>query len=140
MAIVLEDHVEKREKDLKAYDDIVDWKRYMKDKPENIIILSNFQLKKVRVVLRAWLDINEMVDETIKKAQAVCGRRWYVVDSIMEALLFPTVNLIENAYPPKLMIEQVEHRRDEAREKIQGLNHIMIEDVDRSLNQTIVGY
>ena len=49
----------------------------------------------------------------------------------MEALFFPTLNLIENACPPKLMIEQVECGRDDAREKIQGLNHITIEGVDR---------
>ena len=77
-----------------------------------------------------------MVDETIKMAQAVCGR-WYVVDSIMEALLFPTVNLIENACPPKLMIKQVERWRDEASEKIQGLNHITIEDVDGLIRQLL---
>ena len=59
-----------------------------------------------------------MVKETIKKEQAMCGRRWYDVDNIMEALLFPTINLVENACPPKLMIEQVEWRRDEESEKI----------------------
>ena len=78
-----------------------------------------------------------MVDETIKKAQAMCGRIRYVVDSIMEDLFFPTVNFIENACPPKLMIDQVERRRDEASEKIQGLNHITIEDVDRLIRQSL---
>ena len=48
MSVVLEEQVEKREKASKAYDDILDWQRYMKDKPENIIILSSFQLKKVK--------------------------------------------------------------------------------------------
>ena len=105
MVVVLEDRVEKREKASKDYDDILDWKRYMKDKPKNIIILSSFQLNKFRTVLRSWLYINETVEETIKKAQAMCGRRWYVVGSIMETLLFPTIDLIENACPPKLMIE-----------------------------------
>ena len=68
MVVVHEDHVEKREKDLKDLDEIVDWQRYRKDKPENIIILSSFQLKKFRAILRALLDLNEMVEETIKKA------------------------------------------------------------------------
>ena len=35
------------------------------------------------------------------------------------------------------MIKQVEHRRDEAREKIQGLNHITIQDVDESIRQPL---
>ena len=109
----------------------------MKDKLENIIILSRFQLKKVRTILHSWLDLNDMVEETIKKAQAMCGRRWYAVDSIMETLIFPIVDLIENACPPKLMVEQVDRQRDEAREKIQGLNHITIEDVDHLIRQSL---
>ena len=82
----------------------------MKDKPENIIILSSFQLKKVRIVLSAWLDLNEMVENIIKKAQVACGRRWYDVDGITEILRFPTVDLVENACPPRFMIEQVEQQ------------------------------
>ena len=81
--------------------------------------------------MQACLNLNEMIEDTIKKARAVCGRRWYVVDGIMEKLCFPTVNLIENACPPKLMTEQVERRLDEAKEKIQELDHISIEDVDQ---------
>ena len=50
--------------------------------------------------------------------------------SIMDTLLFPIVELIENACPPRLMIEQVERRQDQAKEKIQGLDHITIEYVD----------
>ena len=41
------------------------------------------------------------------------------------------MGLIENACPLKLMIEQVEQRRDEEKEKIQGLSHISIDDVDQ---------
>ena len=82
----------------------------MKDKPENIIILSSFQLKKVRIILSAWLDLNEMVENNIKKEQAVCGRKWYVVYGIMDTLRFATMDLIENACPPRLMIEHVERR------------------------------
>ena len=91
----------------------------MKDRPENITILNSFQLKKVRTALRAWIDLNEMIDDTIKKAQAIYGRRWYDMENIMEILHFPTMDLIENAFLPKLMIEQVEGRHDEAKEKIQ---------------------
>ena len=82
----------------------------MKENPKNIIILSSFQLKKVRTVLSFWLDLNEMVENTIKKAQAMCGIRWYSIDGIMETLHFPMVNLIENACLPRLMIKQVENR------------------------------
>ena len=89
MVIVHEYHVENREKASKALDEIVDWQRYRKDKPENIIILSSFQLKKVRTVLCAWLDLNEMVDETIKKAQVVCARRCMLLTVSWRICFFP---------------------------------------------------
>ena len=49
-----------------------------------------------------------MIEDTIKKSLDVCGRRWYVVDSIMKTFVFPRVNLIGDACPLKPMIEQVE--------------------------------
>ena len=55
----------------------------------------------------------------------------------MEILHFPTMDLIENACPPKLMIEQVEHWCEEAKEKIQCLDHISIEDADRLIRQPL---
>ena len=67
----------------------------------------------------------------------MCGIRWYAVDGIMETLHFPRVDLIENAYPPRLMIKQVEHQQDEAKDKIQGLDHITIEGVDQLIRQPL---
>ena len=65
--VVLEDLVEKRQQALKAYDEVMDWKRYKKDKLENVTFFTNFQLKKVRLILRSWEDRDETVDEAIKK-------------------------------------------------------------------------
>ena len=45
------------------------------------------------------------------------------------------MGLIENACPLKLMIEQVEQQRDEAKEKIQGLSCISIDYVDQLIKQ-----
>ena len=67
----------------------------------------------------------------------MCGRRWYVVDGIMETLCFPIVNLIENACLPKLMIERVESQWDEAKDKIQALDHITIEDMEQLIWQPL---
>ena len=85
----------------------------MKDKPENITILSSFQLKKVRIILRAWEYLNETIGEAIKKAQAICGRRWYAANNLMDNLCFPVMGLIEKACPLKLVIEQVEQCKGE---------------------------
>ena len=42
MFVVLEDLVEKRQQASKAYDEVIDWKRYMKDKLDNDTFLTNF--------------------------------------------------------------------------------------------------
>ena len=68
MSITLEEQLAKREQDSKAYDDIMDSHKYMKDIPEDISILSSFQLKKVRILFCAWLDLNETIKDTIQKS------------------------------------------------------------------------
>ena len=95
MSVVLEDLVEKRQQDSKAYDEVTDWKRYMKDKPDNVTFLTNFHIKKVKTILRAWEDLDETIVEAIKKAQAICNRRWYAADNIMDELSFPAMVLIK---------------------------------------------
>ena len=71
----------------------------MKDKPNNITLLSAFHFKRARTILRAWEDLDEIVAEAIKKSQAIYGRIWYAVDNIMMELSFPTMVLIEKEFP-----------------------------------------
>ena len=138
MFVVLEDLVEKRQQALKAYDEVVDWQRYMKHKPYNVTFITSFQVKRIRVILRAWEDLNETVAEAIKKAQAICSKRWFTVNNIMDELSFCAMVLIEKACPPGLMIEKVEQRRDEREEKIKKLDHVIIHDVDQLIRQPFV--
>ena len=65
------------------------------------------------------------------KEMVCCGKHYGNIKHL------PTMDLIENACPPKLMIERVEHQCDEAKEKIQCLDHISIKDVDRLIRQTL---
>ena len=69
------------------------------------------------------------------KAQAICNRRWYAADNIMDESSFPAMVLFEKACPPGMMIEQVEQWRDEQEEKIKNLDHIGIHDVDQLIKQ-----
>ena len=108
MFVVLEDLIEKRQQASKYYDEVTDWQRYMKEMPDNITLLTTFQFKRTKDILRAWEDLDDTVAEAIKKAQDICGRRWFEVNNIMIELSFPTMVLIEKACPPGLMIEQVE--------------------------------
>ena len=103
----------------------------MKDKPDNVTFLTNFQFKKIRTILRSWEYLEKTITEAINKAQAICSRRWYAGDKLMDELSFPAMVLIEKACPPGLMIEQVEHQINEEEEKIKKLDHVSIHDVDR---------
>ena len=46
MSIVLEDLIEKRQHASKSYDEVADWKRYMKERPNNITLLTHFQFER----------------------------------------------------------------------------------------------
>ena len=107
----------------------------MKDKPDNVTFLTNFQLKRIRVILGAWEDLDETVAEAINKAQVICSKIWYAVDNIMDELSIRTMMLIEKACPPGMMIEQVEKLRDEGEDKIKKLDHVSIHDVDHLIRQ-----
>ena len=48
----------------------------------------------------------------------------------MDTLCFPLIGLIEKACPPKLVTQKFEQHKGETEEKIQGLSHIGIDDVD----------
>ena len=65
MSVVLEDLIEKRQQASKAYDEVTEWKRYMKDKHDNITLLTTFQFKGARTILRAWEDLDDIVAKAI---------------------------------------------------------------------------
>ena len=98
----------------------------MKERHDNITLLTPFHFKRVRTILRAWEDLDYTVVDTIKKAQSICDKRWYEFYNIMTKLSFPTMVLIEKVFPLALMIKQVEKRRDDQEEKIKELYHIII--------------
>ena len=135
MSVVLEDLIEKRQQASKPCDEVTEWQRYMKERLDNITLLTTFQFKRSKTIMRAWEDLDDTVAEAIKKAQAICGRRWYAVDNIMTKLSFHTMVLIEKECPPRLMIEKVEQQRDEQEEKIKKLDHISIHDVEQLIEQ-----
>ena len=80
----------------------------MKERHDNITLLTPFQFKRVGTILIAWEKLDDIVVDAIKKAQSICSRRWYAVDHIMTDLSFPTMVLTEKACPPGIMLEQVE--------------------------------
>ena len=53
MSVVLEDLIKKRQQASKAYEEVTDWKRHMKDMPNTITLLTTFQFKRAKTILRA---------------------------------------------------------------------------------------
>ena len=42
MSVVMEDLIEKIQQASKSYDKVMEWQRYMKEKPDNITLLTTF--------------------------------------------------------------------------------------------------
>ena len=89
----------------------------------------------MKTILGAWEDLDKIIVEAIKKAQSICSRRWYATYNFMDEISVPAMVLIEKSCPPRLMIEQVEQRREEEEEKIKELDHVTINDVDRLIKR-----
>ena len=53
----------------------------MKERYDNITLLTNFQLKRARTILRAW----EVLDDTV--AEAIKKLRIYVVEAGMQLII-----------------------------------------------------
>ena len=68
ISIVLEDLVEKRRQASKDCDEVIDSQSHMKDKLDNVTFHTNFQLKRIRTILRVLKDLDETVAKAIKRA------------------------------------------------------------------------
>ena len=59
---LLYDHNQRRKEETKAYDNLVDWKRYIKDKPKDVPILDNIKLRRIKISLEYWENVCELVE------------------------------------------------------------------------------
>ena len=116
---LLYDHNQRRKEESKAYDNLVDWKRYMKERPEYVPILDKIKLRRIKISLESWETVCELVDSTIQDGQVAYKRRWFASENLLIFLELPLMDPIEDDMPLKLKLKQFERGFLKAKEQIQ---------------------
>ena len=73
----------------------------------------------------------------IQHGQRACRKRWFTSDSLLSLLGFPTVDLIENTLPPKILIEQVKREHLKSKECIEHIDHIHMAEIKELIESPI---
>ena len=60
----------KRIEAARAYDNIIDWHKYIKERPEDLPMMDKLKLKKIEVIIETWEGICDLVESIIKDGQA----------------------------------------------------------------------
>ena len=105
---ILHDHQKMRKEATRAYDNLVDWKKYIKDRPYDLLVLYKLKIKKIQVSIETWENVCDLVESIIKDGQVACKRRWFASETLLGFLDLPLLDPIDEAMPLKLKLEQIE--------------------------------
>ena len=70
--------------------------------------MDKIQANKTKVTIETWEGICDAVESIIKDGQVTCKRRWLAARVLLNFLYFPSLDLIDQAVPPKLKLEEME--------------------------------
>ena len=113
---LLYDHNKTRKHATKYYDDMVDWTRYIKDKPEDVPILDKIKLRRIKISLESWENVKESVESTIRDGHIACKKIWFASKNPLSFMDLRLMDPIQDALPPKIMVEQVERELSNSKE------------------------
>ena len=105
---LLYDHNQRRKYATKDYDNMVDWKRYIKDRPKYVPILDKIKLRRINISLEWWENVCESIESTIQDGQGACKKSWFTSENLLSFLELTLMDPIEYDLPPRIMLEQVE--------------------------------
>ena len=63
---LLYDHNQRRNEAIRSYDTLVDWKKYIIDRPDDVPLLDKIKLKRINISLETWSNFCELVESIIK--------------------------------------------------------------------------
>ena len=126
---VLHEHHKKRQEATKAYDHVIEWKKYIKDRPKDLPILDKLKLKKIQVIIETWESICDLVESIIKDGQDAYKRRWFASEILLVYLDLPILDPIDEATPPKLKLEQIQSDSAKTKEQILELTQLTVEEI-----------
>ena len=74
---LLYDHNQKRNEETRAYDTLVDWHKYIRDRSHDLPVLDKIKLKRFKISLETWENVCELVESIIQDGNVACKKRWF---------------------------------------------------------------
>ena len=126
---LLHDHNKRRKEATRAYDNIIHWEKYIKDKPDDLPISDTFKLKKIEVSVETWENVCDLVESIIKDGQVACKKRWFASKTLLCYLDLPLLDLIDEVMPLKFKLEQIEHDFPKVKEQILEITQLSMDEI-----------
>ena len=86
---VLHDHNRRKKEATRAYDNLIDWQKYIKDRPYDFPVLEKIKLKKIEVSIETWENVCDLVESIIKDGQVACKRIWFASENLLGYMDLP---------------------------------------------------
>ena len=97
---ILQDHHGRRITVAKSFEDILDWKKHIRDRPQDFPVMDKIRAKKAKVTIKTWRSICDVVDSNITDGHATCKSRWSTAKVLLDFLEFPLLDPIDQAPSP----------------------------------------
>ena len=105
---ILQDHNTHRRVASNAFDNVLDWKKNIKQRLHDFPLVNKLQNKKTKVTIDTWESICDSMESIIKDGQMACKRRWFAAETFLDFLELPYLDPIHQELPPKLKLEEIE--------------------------------
>ena len=113
------------------FEQVIDWKMHILDRPHDMPILDNLQAKMTEAIIETWENICDSMEAIIREVQLACKHRWSSYKVFLGYLDLPVLDLIAQAPLPEIQLEQVEQHFDVAKEQIQQINQLTLQEIER---------
>jgi len=128
---IVEDHQDHIKKASAALEKVTSWKKYIKERPNGLLILNKLQLKTTEVAIQTWEGVCDSVEGLIKSGQMVCEQRWSDSKNLLTYLSFPVLDLINEAPSHQLHLEEVQKEFDDSKELIQQISQLTVQEIEK---------
>ena len=90
----LETHHDQTKATSRDFEQVIDWKMHILDRPHDMPILDNLQAKTTEVTIETWDNICDLVEAIIIEGQSACECRWTNSKVLLDYFDFPLLDSI----------------------------------------------
>ena len=96
---ILHDHNTHRIEASKAFSNVLEWQKHIKDRPHDFPLMDKLQTKRTEVTIETWETICDGVESIIKYENMACKRRWFAAETLFGFLDMPFLDPIDQTLP-----------------------------------------